>query len=249
MSGALALPGLTWVLLAVLVAGLVYGFAGFGAALIFLPVANIFVEPVIAVAAFSLSAIISFLTVVPRAWREADRTATIQLILASLLGIPLGLWALATLDAELIRWAVLSVVGFTLVVLLLGWRRTARERLSSRLAIGVTTGAVGGATGLNGPVLVLFQLSSSDGAARSRANTLCFLTLSSLLMLPAMALGGLLAREALALGALMLIPYGVGSLMGQALFDPAREVLYRRVAYAIIAVALIAGLPIWERVL
>ena len=38
-SAALALPGLWGLLGAVMVAGLVFGFAGFGAALVFLPVA------------------------------------------------------------------------------------------------------------------------------------------------------------------------------------------------------------------
>ncbi|MEM6478148.1 MAG: sulfite exporter TauE/SafE family protein [Pseudomonadota bacterium] len=244
-AGSLTQPGLVWVLIAVFVAGLVYGFAGFGAALIFMPVATAFLDPVIAVGAFQLSAVISLLTVVPRAWRAADRPATIQLLLASLIGMPLGLWALVTLEGTLIRLVVLAVAAMTLIVLLLGWRRKTKEALGPRLAIGAATGAVGGATGLNGPVMILFQLSSKDGAERSRANTICFLTLNSMLMVPVMALTGVLPASAIPLGIIMLLPYGLGGLCGQALFDPNREGLYRRVAYCIIAAALVAGLPVW----
>ncbi|MEM1237177.1 MAG: sulfite exporter TauE/SafE family protein [Pseudomonadota bacterium] len=248
-TAALTLPGLGWVMVAVVLAGLVYGFAGFGAALVYMPIATIFLEPVIAVAAFALSALISLVTVVPRAWANADRRATVELVVASLVGLPFGLWALTTFDATILRWAVLVVVAITLAVLLMGWRRKTKEGLTSRAAIGAATGAVGGATGLNGPVLVLFQLSSRDGAERSRANTICFLTFNSILMLPVMALSGVLPPEAVPLGILMLIPYGLAGLAGQAMFNPAREGLYRTVAYAIIAAALVAGLPIWDQIL
>jgi uncharacterized membrane protein YuzA (DUF378 family) len=33
--------------------------------------------------------------------------------------------------------------------------------------------------------------------------------------------------------------------IGTALFDPARETLYRRVAYIIIGISAVRGLPIW----
>ena len=47
------------------------------------------------------------------------------------------------------------------------------------------------------------------------------------------------------LGFLMLLPYGLGTRVGQALFDPAREEGYRVVAYGIIATAIVLGLPVW----
>lgn len=242
---ALGTPGLAWVLCAVLVAGLIYGFAGFGAALVYMPVATVFLDPPLAVAAFSLSALISLVTVVPRAWWEADRPATVQLIGFALLGAPIGLIALTTWDPVVLRWCVLAIVALTLVVLIAGWRRRSQETVFSRAVIGLTTGTVGAATGLNGPVLVLFQLASGDAAARTRANTICFLTLNSILLLPVMWVQGVLPPEALWLGAVMLAPYGAGSLIGQALFTPARASLYRIVAYSVIGGAVIAGLPLW----
>jgi uncharacterized membrane protein YfcA len=77
VSAALAHPGLIWVLVTVFVAGVVYGFAGFGSALIFMPVGVAVMTAAGAVAAFSLSALVSLVTVVPRAWRQADQRATL----------------------------------------------------------------------------------------------------------------------------------------------------------------------------
>ncbi|MGR3436369.1 MAG: sulfite exporter TauE/SafE family protein [Shimia sp.] len=245
LASALATPGLSVVLGATLVAGLVYGFAGFGAMLIYMPLATTVLEPRVAVAAAALSAVISLFTVVPRAWGAADRPAAVQLIAASLGGMPLGLWALTTWDDTVLRWTVLAVCSVTLLALLLGWRRATRESLPTRLAVGAATGTVGAATGLNGPVLILFQLSSPDSAARSRANTIVFLTSNAILLLPVMALTGALPPQGVWLGLLLLAPYGIGTLIGQALFRPGAEALYRRVAYGVIGAAILLGLPIW----
>ena len=79
-----------------------------------------------------------------------------------------------------------------------------------------------------------------------RANSLVFMTVSSLLLLPSMALQGMLSGQAVMLGFLLLVPYGIGAKVGQAIFIPRFEVFYRIVAYVIIAVAILMGLPFWD---
>ena len=246
LTEAFAIPGLVWVVAVTFIAGVVYGFAGFGAALIFMPVATVFLVPSVAVAAFSVSAIASLVTVVPRAWGQADRRAVMVMIGAAVLTAPLGLYILRTAAIEPLRWAVAGVVALTLIALMLGWRYEARPTMPVRGAIGAATGFVGGATGLLGPIMVLFQLGGQDSVAMSRANALVFLTLTSLLLLPLMALQGILTMAAVWLGLVLLIPYGAGARLGQALFTPGREHLYRQVAYGIIAAAVVLGLPVWE---
>ena len=245
LSAALALPGLWAMLAAVTVAGTVYGFAGFGAALVFLPVAVAILPPELAIAAFSISALSSLVTVVPRAWGVAERGAVGILLLAAMAGFPLGVWALGAWDGASIRLAVSGVVLVTLAALVSGWRMKTRPGTAARIGVGAATGIVGGATGLTGPVVILFNLGSGAPAAVTRANTLVFLTLSSLRLLPHLWLQGLLRPEALWLGLLLMVPYALGNRIGQALFDPSAEAVYRRVSYAIIAASALAGLPIW----
>lgn len=242
---ALATPGVIWVLSVTFLAGVVYGFAGFGAALVYMPIATAFIAPALAVGAFSVSAIVSLVTVVPKALRQCDLRAVAQLMVASILLMPLGLYALGNWDISVLRWLVLGVTTVTLLSLVVGWRRKAGNGIWARFFVGGAAGLVGGATGLVGPIVVLFQLSSGDGAARGRANTIIFLTLTSLLTLPLMWAQGILGGQALWLGCLLIPPYGLGSLLGQALFDPSRERLYRLVAYSVIAAAIVIGLPIW----
>ncbi|APX10628.1 sulfite exporter TauE/SafE family protein [Tateyamaria omphalii] len=245
IADTLALPGFVWVLAVTMVAGVVYGFAGFGAALVYMPIATAFVPVEMAIAAFGVTALASLVSVVPRAWGQADRPNVVLMIVVATLALPLGIAILRLNDVTTMRWAVLAVTTLTLVALVLGWRYKAVPTRTARVSVAAATGVVGGATGLVGPIMVLFQLSGQEGVARARANTLVFLTVTGLLTVPLMAMQGLLTVEAVVLGLLLIVPYGIASRVGQALFDPGRQVLYRRVAYVIIAVAIIMGLPVF----
>ncbi|WP_299674400.1 sulfite exporter TauE/SafE family protein [uncultured Roseobacter sp.] len=241
-----ATPGLIWVLAATFAAGLVYGFSGFGAALVYMPVATAVIAPPLAIGAFAVSALASLVTLVPRAWKQADRPNTLLMVGAAILGAPLGIWVLRTADTVLIRWVLSAIITVTLLLLMAGWRYRAEPTKPVRAGIGAAAGVMMGSVGLNGPLVILFQLGGRDNITRSRANTLIFLTLSSLSLVPLMALQGVIGWQAVWLGLVMLLPYAAGTLVGRTLFDPDRETLYRRVAYAVVAGAVLIGLPIWN---
>lgn len=244
LMAGLATPGLGWLMFFSALAGLVYGFAGFGSALIFMPLATLFVAPALAVGAFSLSALSSLVTVVPGAVRQADLRAAGTMLGAAVLAVFPGVWVLNSSSALALQWAVSGVVLGTLAALVMGLRYSGRPGVPAWITVGAGVGFLGGATGLNGPVLVLFQLGGSDEAARSRANTIVVLTFSSLAFLPVMALQGAVPPGAVGLGLLLLIPYALGTTLGRLLFTPARSGLYRLTAYVIVGVAGVLGLPI-----
>ena len=237
LARALDAPGLPILLRAAVVAGTVYGFAGFGAALIFMPVATALLPAPLAIAAFSLSAAAAFVTVVPGAWAVADRRTVLGMIAIAVAFTPLGVWTLGAVPGEAIRTAVSVIVLATLAALLLGWR--------IRGAVAAVSGMLGGATGLNGPPVILFNRGTDQPVAVTRANLTVFLTVTSLSFVPQMWAQGLLAPEALWLGTILLVPYALGNRAGAAIFDPARARLYRNAAYLIIGAAGVAGLPLF----
>lgn len=243
----LALPGLVWIVLGTFVAGVVYGFAGFGAALIIMPVATAFVPVELAVAGFAVASLSSLFTVVPPAWPLVDRRGIAVLIGTAVLSSSAGIWVLRHADLTVLRWAVVGVTALTLAALLAGWRYRTAPTDGARAAVGLAAGFLGGSTGLLGPVMVLFQLAGRDSIATSRATATVFLTVTTALLLPLMALQGILTATALSLGALLFLPYGIGTRVGKRFFQPERERLYRNVAYLIIAVAIMVGLPIWNQ--
>ena len=226
-------------------AGLVYGFAGFGSALIAVPLYAALVGPAAAVGLMALSALGSAATVLPRAIRRADRRAVAWMLAPALLCLPAGTLALTLLDPETVRWAMALTVLATLVALVAGLRYRGRAGPPAWLGVGALVGLFGGATGLNGPPLVLFQLAGPDGAERSRANTIVVLTSTSVALLPVLWLRGAFGAEEIAAGVLLAPVYGGAAWIGQRLFDAGREETYRRVAYVVIAVAALAGLPVF----
>lgn len=246
LAAALATPGLAALLGAATLAGVVYGFAGFGAALIFVPLAAALVPAEWAVLLMAAFALASSVTVLPRAWARAEQRAALQMIAAGALALPLGTWALARLPEAPLRWAICGVVAVTLAALMAGWRHRATPGPATRTAVGAASGVLGGATGLTGPVVILFHLSGPSGAEATRANTIVFLTLLGIALIPSLALQGLVTAPALWLAVLLVPVYMIGTRVGQALFDPGREALYRSVAHGVIALAVVAGLPVWR---
>ena len=61
-----------------------------------------------------------------------------------------------------------------------------------------------------------------------------------------MAMQNMLALPAVVLGLFLLLPYGAGTRLGAILFKPELEKFYRVVAYGIIFLAILLGLPVWD---
>ena len=242
---ALATPGLEWVMIASLLAGLVYGFAGFGSALVFMPLAVIFLAPPLAIAAFSLSALASLFTVIPKAWTVADRRQTLLMVAMSLVTMPLGIALLRFTPEVTIRTAVCILTLVTLAALLAGWKVPLKGGMALRAGVGGLAGITGGSTGLNGPPVILFNLGSDQPVAVTRGNLACFLTFNSLCMMPMLWLQGLINAEAIWLGAILLAPYALGTWGGARIFRPEAAGFYKTAAYVLIGAAGIMGLPIW----
>lgn len=240
-----ATPGLIWLILTIGVAGIVRGFAGFGTALIFVPVAGIFLPPATVIGVIMLTGIISMAALLPRAWAQAHRREVGLLALAAVFTVPVGIWMLGMMEAETIRWIVAAVAGMTLAALLAGWRFHGVMRDRGLLGIGALAGVIGGLTGLTGPVVVLFYLAGTNAAQYVRANTILFLAALDVVVVSNLLLKQALGWEVLALALTLSVPYFITSLVGQALFDPRHERLYRALAYTVIGLALISGLPIW----
>ncbi|MGX0878710.1 putative membrane protein YfcA [Roseovarius sp. MBR-154] len=245
LATALAAPGLPWLMLAIGLAGIVRGFTGFGTALIFVPVAGIFLAPQVVVGVITLTGIASTSALLPRAWGQADRREVGVLALAALITVPLGLWLMGMLDPVTIRWIVATVAAITLGALIAGWRFSGVVSRPMLIAIGAVAGVIGGLTGLTGPVVILFYLAGQSLAQTVRANTILFLAVLDVVIVANLLLQGRVEWHIFLLALVLAVPYFITSLIGQALFDPRHERLYRWAAYAVIGLAVLSGLPLW----
>jgi uncharacterized membrane protein YfcA len=233
-------------LLTVTIAGLVRGFAGFGTAMIYMPVASSVFDPFVALTTMVILDLFGPVPAVPRAIRDGDPKDVARLGLGYVLTMPIGLAILSVIAPEVFRYGISTVALVLLVILVGGFRYRGVLHKWLIYVTGMLAGFFGGTSGLAGPPVILLYMASSKPVSVVRANKMLFLLLSDLLLLGVMGATGRLSIEAIVIGAGLTLPYMTGILIGTRLFDPSREAVYRRVAYTIIAISAVSGLPLWD---
>lgn len=246
LAAAFATPGLVWIALAALTAGIVRGFSGFGTAMVFLPVAGQFLPPVAALSVLVTMDFFGPLPNLPRALRDGQPADIGRLLLGTACLLPLGLLVLAALDPAVFRGVVAGVALCLLALLIGGVRYRGTLRPPMVYGIGGLAGLLGGTAGVPGPPVILFYMASPLPATAIRANTLLFLFSFDILFLGLLGLRGDLTLGPVVLGLVMAVPVMLGNLAGAAIFRPERERPYRALAYCIIAASAVSGLPVWR---
>jgi hypothetical protein len=246
LGPALATPGLGWLVLAVFIAGLVRGFAGFGSAMIIMPVASSVLSPVEAVVFVIAAELIGPLPNLPAAWRDGAPRDVGLLVAGAVLALPFGVWALSTMDAVVFGWGVSVSVIILLGLTASGWRL--RGGLTRRLtmAAGALGGFMTGFAGMPGPPVIMLYMASTLPAAVIRANFLLYLVMLDILLFALLGALGMLDGSVVVLGLLVGIPNLIANMIGARLFDPSAERFFRVIAYLVIAASAIVGLPLWK---
>ncbi len=238
--------GLIWLLAGVIVAGLVRGFAGFGSAMIIMPVAASVLTPVQAVIFMAAAELMGPLPNLPSALRVGTRRDVGLLLAGVIFALPLGLWCLARMTAEPFGWIVSGMVLTLLLLLMTGWRYHGKLGRPLIVVTGALGGFMTGFAGIAGPPVIMLYMASKLPISVIRANFLLYLLGIDILLFGLMWLTGMLVWQIVALGLLMGIPNIIANIVGARLFDPEAERLFRTVAYIVIAASAILGLPLWK---
>lgn len=247
-----ALPGgtaLAWLLGGALAGGLARGFSGFGAALIFVPLASVALGPQRAAPLMLALEVVAIATLTPGAWRQADRRQAGWLALGAALGTPLGAAVLALADPLLLRWGVAGVILGLLGLLVSGWRFRGEPSRPVTLGFGMAGGLLGGLAMVSGPPVLAYLLGRESTARRLRADFGLYLAAGGVFAGIAYAMAGLL--DAALLGPFLLAApvYGAGLWAGAHMFGLASERAFRLACYGMIALAALLGLPVWDGIL
>ena len=237
---------LAWLTGAAVLAGLVRGFAGFGTALVFVPLAAIHLPPVWVIVVLTVMDLIGPLPNLPRAWRDGRPRDVAVLGAFAALGLAPGLWVLTRMDGDAFRWVAAGLCLATLAVLASGWRWTGRMTPAVLGGTGIASGLLGGLSGLVGPPVIVMHMAAPLPAAVIRANVTMFLVLWDAMLGAVLLATGRLEAAPLIVGAALILPYTAANVIGARLFHPGREKAWRRLAYGLIAGAALAALPIWS---
>jgi uncharacterized membrane protein YfcA len=225
------------------VSGLARGFSGFGSALIFMPLASSMAAPRLVAALLLIIDTIGAAPLLPNAWKEADRKATAVIVLGALIGVPAGTYFLTRLDPVTTRWIISIFVVALLVLLLSGWRYRGKDHVALSAGIGALSGFCSGLAQTGGPPIVGYWLGRPVASEIARANILLFFGASDFFSVVSYALTGLITLDALKLSLLIGPVYAIAIKCGASLFGRASEALFRGICYALIATAVVIGLP------
>jgi uncharacterized membrane protein YfcA len=246
IAAALATDGLIFLILAVVIAGLVRGFAGFGTAMVFMPIASQFIPPVWALTAMAIFDCIGPLPNAPRAIKDGHPRDVLRLGAGLLIGAPLGIYVLSLMSPEVFRYSISFFSLLLLALLALGVRYSGTLTKPLIFGTGTLSGFLFGIAGIAAPPAIMLYMASTHPAKVIRANLMLFLILADYVMLATLYISGLLDSSAIIIGLLLIIPYTLANIAGAAMFNPNREGTYRTIAYVVIAASAITGLPIWD---
>lgn len=235
-----------WLAAAAALAGLVRGFSGFGAAMIFLPLAGIVVRPEVAVPLLFVADNLATLHITLPSFRRCCWAEILPLAAGATLTIPLGVALLVSVDPEAMRWAISLLILLAVGLLASGWRLQRALPLAGTAAVGGLTGLAGGAASLYGPPLILFWLGGRSGAVQVRDNIYAIFGLLSVAAGITQWLNGLLTLAVLREALLLLPVYVVATVAGARLFGRASEAQYRWAALGLCALVALGGLPLWQ---
>jgi uncharacterized membrane protein YfcA len=231
------------------VSAMARGFSGFGSALIFMPLASSLAAPRLVAVLLLVIDFVAAAPLVPNAWKHADRRATATIVFGALIGVPIGTWFLSRLDPVTTRWIISAFVFALLLLLLSGWRYRGKDHMAISVGIGGLAGFCSGLAQTGGPPIVGYWLGRPIAQAIARANILLFFCASDFFSLVSYALTGLITADAIRFSFLVGPIYAIGVLIGASLFGRASEMLFRAICYALIAAAVIIGLPALDGVL
>jgi hypothetical protein len=241
MPDLLALPFLIAAAISVF-AGLVRGFSGFGAAMVMTPAFSALYGPAVGISLCLLLEVAVAFPLLPRALKYVDWRRIGFLLLAAVVGAPLGNIALTHIAAEPMRWAISGIVLGAVALLASGWRFGGRPRAITTLSAGGVSGFLNGLSGMAGPPIIFYYLAGNESAERVRANLTTYFIFFDLMTLALFAGRGLIGWQT-AMQALWLVPAIVaGGMLGERLFPLASETFYRRLAFTLLVAVAIGSL-------
>ena len=233
MPDLLALPFLICAVVAC-IAGMVRGFAGFGAAMVMTPIFSALYGPAVGVALCLMLEIAVALPVVPGVLGLVDWRRIGLMLVAAAVGVPLGNLVLTWAEPEPMRWAISAIVLGAVVLLASGWRYKAKPRPATTLAAGVSSGFLNGLAGMAGPPIAFYYLAGQEDAAHVRANLTTYFVFVDLVAIATFASRSLIDWNTAVLALFLAPAVMLGGVLGTKLFPLASESFYRRLALALL---------------
>jgi uncharacterized protein len=229
-----------------LLAGMSRGFSGFGAALIFVPLAAILVGPKSAAPVLSIIDAIFASYLIPSAWKVGDRRDVVLMFAGALIGVPVGASVLKVFAQNTLRWLIVVMATAMLALLTSGWRYRGKPHPFATVSVGAVSGLFSGIAQIGGPPVVSYWMGTDTEHSKLRANIILYFAASSVLSIVTYWWAGLLSLDVLKFAGVAGPFYGLGTLAGTRMFVLASPAVFRTSSLVLIALAVVFSLPIFK---
>jgi uncharacterized membrane protein YfcA len=242
LNGLSVEPGsLIVAIFAVFVAGIIRGYSGFGFAMVAVTSMSLVLPPVEVVPTVLVLEVLASLRLVPQVRKDIDCYSLRWLLIGSFIGIPFGVYLLATVPAAPMRISISLMVLIASISLMRGFAWKRMPGIILILITGLACGMLNGAAAIGGPPVILFYLSSPAGVKTSRASIIAyFLGIDTLCLIMA-AVQGLTTFQTLLLTAVCLVPLLLGITVGSRMFIKIDQAFFRRHVLILLILLSIAG--------
>jgi len=221
MTGTLMLPDLwkiAYAAAAVVIAGFIRGYSGFGFSMITVVSLSMVFKPVEVVPVVLLLEIGASSMLLPQVWRKVDWRSLGWLCIGMAVGTPVGVAVLINVPVQPMRAAIAAIVIILVLLLLSGFSLKRKPGTPATLATGLASGTLNGAATIGGPPVILFFFSSQAGVDISRASVIAYFFATDVLASIICIVRGLILQQTLSLTALLLIPLVIGIQAGNRSF-------------------------------
>jgi uncharacterized membrane protein YfcA len=228
--------------LAVLVAGIIRGYSGFGFSMIATTSLTLVLPPVEVIPVVLLLEILASASLLPRVWKQIDWRSLSWLSVGVLLGTPPGVFLLAHVPAKPMRAGIAFTIMLFVVLLWRGFHLKKMPGKPETVTTGLFSGFLNGAAAIGGPPVILFYFSSPAGVAVSRASIIAyFLGTDSLAWLVSLA-QGLVTLQTGILTGILCAPLLVGIFIGNRFFTRSDESAFKQKVLILLMVLSLAAL-------
>lgn len=218
----------------VLAAAFLQGLTGFGFGLIALPLLGFFLSIKTSVPLMVLLAVIISLYLTVRLRKNINLKCTFTLMSASVVGTPLGVYALKQVPPE-----GLSIFVGIIMIVFTSHQFLARPEpipLGKPAAIlaGFFSGLLGGSLGVGGPPVIVYTALQPWTKDQAKATLACFFAFSGMVVIASQAVSGMITDEVLHLYVLSLPALVTGIFLGTKAYKHLSDKGYRELALAVV---------------